>query len=156
MELVTRARDRIAECNRQMAPLEEARRICGDSSERIKQLAVYMSQQPDTPDKTEYRTAGAYVLDMWKSRLGEQEATNRIDLYHRAAAHQTTADNPGLLPEQIMGPLVNWVDQARPLVSALGPRNLPVRLMVTAEGDAAHPGRCAVGREDRAAPAARC
>ena len=29
MELVTRAKDRINECNRQMAPLEEARRISG-------------------------------------------------------------------------------------------------------------------------------
>src|SRR4051812_14415027 len=112
MELVTRAKDRISECNRQMAPLEEARRISGESADRIASLAKFMNDRPDQPTSMEYRSAGAYVLDRWRAGLGEEEASHRIDLYHRAAAHQTTADNPGLLPEQIMGPLVNWVDQA--------------------------------------------
>ena len=124
MELVTRAKDRIAECNRQMGPLEEARRISGDSSERIRQLALHMSDTP-VPQEIEYRSAGAYVLDVWRSGLGVQEASNRLDLFNRAAAHQTTADNPGLLPTAILGPVVNFIDAARPLVNALGPRQLP-------------------------------
>ena len=48
-----------------------------------------------------------------------------MDLWHRAAAHQTTGDNPGLLPESIIGPVVNFVDSNRPIVNALGPRQLP-------------------------------
>jgi HK97 family phage major capsid protein len=125
MELVTRAKDRIEECNRQMAPLEEARRISGASSERIKQLAIYMQDAPAQLQTPEYRSAGEYVMDRWRGGLGMQEAVNRIDLFHRAAAHQTTGDNPGLLPEQILGPVVNFVDDSRPLVSVFGPRQLP-------------------------------
>jgi HK97 family phage major capsid protein len=124
LELATRAKDRMRELTEQMRPLEEAVRIAGDSTERIAELAGWM-QARSAPQTIEYRSAGEYVLDFWKARLGDQEATNRQQLYTRAAAHQTTADNPGLLPEQILGPVVNFVDASRPLVNALGPRQLP-------------------------------
>ena len=45
-------------------------------------------------------------------------------MYHRVAAHQTTADNPGLLPESIVQPVVNFIEVARPLVGTLGPTDL--------------------------------
>jgi HK97 family phage major capsid protein len=125
MELVTRAKDRIAECNRLMAPLEEARKISGDSAERIRQLAVYMNQKPATPREVEYRSAGEYIVDMWRSRLGTQEASDRLEIYHRAASHQTTADNAGLIPTPILGPVVDFIDSNRALVTQLGPRQLP-------------------------------
>jgi len=128
MELVTRAKDRIAECNRQMAPLEEARRISGESSERIKRLAAYIQDDQARPAQVEYRSAGEYALDMWKGSLGNDDAQQRMKAYaveHRAAAHQTTTDSTGLIPTPILGPVVQFVDQARPLVSALGPRQLP-------------------------------
>jgi len=124
LELATRAKDRMRELTEQMRPLEEAVRIAGDSSERIAEIGRLM-QGRNQPAVIEYRSAGAYVLDFWKARLGDEEATNRQQLYTRAAAHQTTADNPGLLPEQILGPVVNFVDTNRPLISALGPRQLP-------------------------------
>ena len=47
-----------------------------------------------------------------------------MEIYHRVAAHQTTADNPGLLPETIVAPLVNFIEVARPLVDTLGPTDL--------------------------------
>jgi HK97 family phage major capsid protein len=50
---------------------------------------------------------------------------NASKIFQRAAAHQTTADNAGLLPSQILGPVLNFVDEARPVVSALGARQLP-------------------------------
>jgi hypothetical protein len=53
------------------------------------------------------------------------EAKQRMSTYNRAAAHQTTADNPGLLPTPILGPVLNFIDAARPVVNALGPRQLP-------------------------------
>ena len=43
----------------------------------------------------------------------------------RAASHQTTADNPGLIPSPIIGPVVSFIDGNRPLVAQLGPRQLP-------------------------------
>jgi len=126
MELATRARDRIKAVNELMQPLEEARKISGDSSERIAQLAKYMNaKEGDDAKEPEYRSAGAYLIDRWRAGLGEQEAVRRLDLYHRAAAHQTTADNPGLIPSPVIAPVVNFVDSSRPLVSWLGPRQLP-------------------------------
>jgi len=125
LELVTRAQERITTVNGLMQPLEEARRIGVESSERIASLAKFMQADDQRPREVEYRSAGAYVMDRWRAGLGQEEASHRIDLFHRAAAHQTTADNPGLLPESILGPVVNFVDAARPLVSALGPRQLP-------------------------------
>jgi HK97 family phage major capsid protein len=124
LALVTRAKDRIEELNSQMIPLEEARRISGDSADRIAALAKAMSRD-ERPTEIEYRSAGAYVLDRWRAGLGMEEAVRRLDLFHRAASHQTTGDNPGLLPEQILGPVVNFVDASRPLTNALGPRQLP-------------------------------
>lgn len=126
LELATRARDRIKVCNENMIPLEESRRISGESALRIAQIADFMSKTDgQEPKPVEYRSAGAYVLDVWKAGLGGEESIRRLDTFNRAAAHQTTADNPGLLPEQILGPVINFVDESRPLTTALGPRNLP-------------------------------
>lgn len=124
LELIERAKNRISDLNERMKPLEEARRISGESADRIAQLAKFMSQD-DKPTKAEYRSAGEYVMDRWRSGLGQAEATHRLDLYHRAAAHQTTADNAGLIPTPILGPVINFIDQNRALVTQLGPRQLP-------------------------------
>lgn len=125
LELVTRARDRINEVDQRMRPLEEANRIAGESNERIAALARLMDDAEKKPRDVEYRSAGSYILDRWRAGIGQAEAVHRLDVYHRAAAHQTTGDNAGLLPEQILGPVVNFVDASRPLISALGPRQLP-------------------------------
>jgi HK97 family phage major capsid protein len=125
LALINDARERMDVINKRMAPLEEARRISGDSAERIAQLAKFMSKQPDTPREVEYRSAGEYVIDRWRAGLGQAEAANRLDIYHRAAAHQTTADNAGLIPSPIVAPVVSFVDSNRPLVAWLGPRQLP-------------------------------
>jgi HK97 family phage major capsid protein len=124
MELVTRARDRISTINGLVAPLAESSRIAQESRDRMRELAPLM--QPERVQRdVEYRSAGDYVMDVWRSGIGDADARSRLEVYARAAAHQTTADNPGLLPEQILGPIINFVDQSRPLATALGVRNLP-------------------------------
>jgi len=125
LELVTEARNRIQRVNGLMAPLEEARRISGDSAARVAQLAKFMANQPAGPREVEYRSAGEYCLDQWRAGLGEREASERLDIYHRAAAHQTTADNAGLIPTPILAPVVSFIDQNRTVVTQLGPRNMP-------------------------------
>ena len=127
LSLVTDTRQRMEEVNKKIEPLMEMRRISGDSAERIKQLAVYMQDKPAGPENVEYRTAGEYVLDYWKGSLGATDAMKRMDLYNRAASHQTTADNPGLLPTPIVGPVVNFIDLARPITTWLGPRQIPAQ-----------------------------
>jgi len=126
MELLGNARERMKSLEAQMGPLEEARRISGDSQERLARIAEQMAKNgEEKPKEVKYRSAGEYVLDRWQAGLGHQTAIQRLDLYHRAAAHQTTADNPGLIPEQILGPVVSFVDAARPIVTAIGVRQLP-------------------------------
>jgi HK97 family phage major capsid protein len=125
VELVTETRNRISKVNDLMKPLEEARRISGDSAERIRQIAEYMQDKPTRPEPVEYRSAGQYVLDYWKGSLGASDAMQRLDMYNRAASHQTTADNPGLLPTPIVEPVVNFIDTARPITTWLGSRQIP-------------------------------
>jgi HK97 family phage major capsid protein len=125
MELVTRARTRQGELNEQAKPMQEAAQIALESRERLAAIGKLMGDQPERPREVSYRSAGEYVMDQWRAGLGQDEARSRLELYHRAAAHQTTADNPGLLPEQILGPIINFVDESRPLTNALGPKQLP-------------------------------
>ena len=126
LELINRAKEDIEKRNRQIEPLIEARRISGDSAARIEQIARFMAEQtPGLPREVEYRSAGAYIIDRWRAGLGQEEARQRLDMYHRAAAHQTTADNAGLIPTPILGPVVNFVDASRVVVNQLGPRQLP-------------------------------
>ena len=126
MELVTRTRTRLGELSGQFEPLKEARQISHDSRSKVAELAEFMREKEDKKvPEVEYRSAGAYILDYWKACLGAEEATQRLSTYNRAAAHQTTADNPGLLPTPIVQPVVNFIDFSRPLTTWLGPRQIP-------------------------------
>ena len=127
MELLTRTKDRIHELTAQIDPLRDAAQIARTSRDRTAEIAREFATARGESSRTsmEYRSAGEYVLDYWRSRLGDEDAKQRMELWQRAAAHQTTGDNPGLLPESILGPVVNFVDSNRPIVNALGPRQLP-------------------------------
>ena len=78
-----------------------------------------------TPRTVEYRSAGAFIVDKWQAGAGLEEAKARLAVYERAAAHQTTADNLGVIPEPVVGTVLNRIDDARPVVSALGPQGVP-------------------------------
>ena len=126
MELFERSRTRMSELNEQLVPLKESRRISSEASETLQELSKFMREQDNKPTaKFEYRSAGEYVLDFWRAGLGVEESAKRLELFNRAAAHQTTGDNPGLLPQQMIEPVINFVDASRPLTTALGPKNLP-------------------------------
>jgi hypothetical protein len=146
MTLLARTRDRIASINEQVGPLQSAAKIAADSAKRTAEIAQQFAEaRVESPkSSTEYRSAGEYVVDVWRAGLGIEEAAMRLDVFKRAAAHQTTPDNPGLLPETILGPVVNFVDLSRPTVTVLGPRQLPggswSRPMVTAHTKAGPQG----------------
>ena len=125
LDLVKDQKAQMEKVNGKIEPLIEMRRISGDSAQRVAEIAKYMSNQPGPIAEVEYRSAGQYVLDYWKGSLGASDAMNRLDLYNRAASHQTTADNPGLLPIPIVEPVVNFIDTARPMTTWLGPRQIP-------------------------------
>lgn len=125
-ELYTRARDRMRVIAGQMEPLQEGARIAIESRTRTQELVgMYAAaRDPRVGVAVEYRSPGAWVADYYFAKQGDQEAAQRIELYKRVAAHQTTADNPGLLPETIVAPIVNFIEVARPMAATLGPTDL--------------------------------
>lgn len=124
MEMVTRARTRMGELNVQAEAMSDTMRISNESAKRLAEISRQTPQE-ERPRDVEYRSAGEYIVDRYRSFMGDTDAATRMDVYHRAAAHQKTSDNAGLIPTPILGPVVSFVDSNRPLVSALGPRQLP-------------------------------
>ena len=127
LELIERASERMTKIETQMGPLREGARIAAESGKRTAELRQMYEAARDPRAalaNVEYRSAGAYVADMYWAYRGDEDAIARTELYNRVAAHQTTADNPGLLPEQIVGPIVNFVDESRPIVNVIGPQDL--------------------------------
>jgi HK97 family phage major capsid protein len=135
LQHITEQRERIKLLSRQMDELTEVRELSSASADRIASIAHLMARK-DPPAEVEYRSvggldmggAGAFALDLWDAALGDVEARSRLERWnreHRAAAHQTTSNASGLVPTPIVAPVINFIDAARPVVSALGPRQLP-------------------------------
>jgi len=126
MEQIAGARGRIGELAGQLNPLRETSRLSIESRRRATELDNELQGQRhrNGMGPVEYRSAGAYIADLYFGQLGDREAAARTEVYNRAAAHQTTADNPGLIPETIVAPLVNFISVARPLTGTLGPTDL--------------------------------
>jgi HK97 family phage major capsid protein len=126
LELYGRARDRMRTLEVQMEPLRDAARIAAESKHRTTELQQQfaMARNPAAA-KMEYRSAGAYINDVWAAGLGGEDARQRLEIYTRVAAHQTVPDNLGVIPEPIVGDVVNFIDASRPIVSALGVRGVP-------------------------------
>jgi HK97 family phage major capsid protein len=127
MELFTRAGDRSKAIQDQIDKLSEQAQLTLVSEQRTKQLTEMLTSGRVTAQAqgVEYRSAGEFVMDMWKAGLRDPEAMHRQDVYLRAAAHQTTADNLGVIPEPLIGPVLNFIDASRPLVDVLGVRPVP-------------------------------
>jgi len=123
MEMITGARSRISELAGQLNPLRETSRLSIESRRRAVEIDAEL-QGHRRMGAVEYRSAGAYVADLYYGQLGDRDAQNRMEIFNRAAAHQTTADNPGLLPETIVAPIINYIAVARPICSTLGPTDL--------------------------------
>jgi hypothetical protein len=84
----------------------------------------------------DYKTAGAVIVDHLRS-VGHQGSARdgdardrlkgaKLDLLDesRAIVNETTANVPGLLPEPIVGAIVNQIDDRRPFISSIGARDL--------------------------------
>ena len=126
MELIGTAQKRIEAVEKQLTVLSDAQGVQQRARQRHDDLQRAMSEMRHNVDRgqVEYRSAGEYIADIYLKAMGDREAAQRLEIYTRAAAHQTTADNPGLLPERIVEPVINGIDVSRPLVSAIGPRDL--------------------------------
>ena len=129
MELIAGARERhAANCSTQLDPLQgdgAASPPSPASAPRSSTTAIHTArtgQRASARSSTGRRPRTSPTCG--RRQMGDHDAQNRLGVFNRAAAHQTTADNAGLLPESIVEPVLNFVDNSRPLVNAIGTTDL--------------------------------
>jgi HK97 family phage major capsid protein len=119
-------RSRMADLKDQLEELESTARIAREVSTRARQIDSAISTARATPpQEVEYRSTGAYLVDYIQAQGGSRSALERLEVFTRAAAHQKTSDNLGVVPDPIIGNVLNFIDAARPIVGLLGPQPLP-------------------------------
>jgi HK97 family phage major capsid protein len=120
-------RGRMESLQAQLTDIQDITRVAYETRNRareVQQSVDHIKGKP-TVGEVEYRSAGHYMMDAYEAHLGDREANERLELFYRAAAHQRTSDNLGIVPNPVAGGLINFVDGARPLVQALGPQPMP-------------------------------
>ena len=96
------------------------------AEERTAELAELQTRaRRNDPVDYEYRSAGQYMADVYGAWRGDRDSRERLDMFNRVAAHTITSDVPGLIPTPIEQPVVNFVDQSRPLCTAIGMKPVP-------------------------------
>ena len=126
-EFIGETRSRMEQIKSQMEQVQDFEKVGYEARNNAKIVERAVAQYRSKPDagEVEYRSAGEYVVDSYKSHLGDRDATERLEIFYRAAAHSKTSDNLGIVPDPIVGNVVNFIDASRPIVSALGARPLP-------------------------------
>ena len=126
-ELVEESRGRMSEIKGQLDTIEEVSKVSYESAHRARQVgeAIEVMRGSRHVGEVEYRSAGEFALDSYKSHLGDRDAQERLELFYRAAAHQKTSDNVGVVPDPVIGNVLNFIDGSRPIVGLLGARPLP-------------------------------
>jgi HK97 family phage major capsid protein len=145
---------RMKQIGDQLKGYDETDKVIGDFAVRARELDTSIATRRAAPDGVEYRSAGAYMLDAYNAHLGDEKARSRLELYFRAAAHQKTSDNLGVVPDPIVGDVVNFIDAARPLVTAIGVKDLPsatfYRPLVTQNPTVAVQGSAGAAADEKA------
>jgi HK97 family phage major capsid protein len=125
-ETLTGLRSRINDLDGQITELESTAKATTQTADRMRQFdeALTSARRAGT-NEVEYRSAGSWALDSYKASIGDRQARERLEMFYRVAAHQTTPDNLGVIPDPVLGNVINFIDAARPLVSFLGPQGMP-------------------------------
>jgi HK97 family phage major capsid protein len=126
-EMAVQARSRIVALDDQLKLLNDSKEVTMRARMRQVEVSEAMERARGQADNgpMEYRSTGAYLVDYIAGSNGSRQAMERLELYTRAAAHQKTSDNLGVVPDPIIGDVVNFIDASRPAVAFLGPRDLP-------------------------------
>ena len=133
---------------------EGGRRIATSRRKRMAEISQALRRAHATTEaaKTmEYRSAaGQYVLDYWRPGSAARTPANGSSCTTGPPPTRRPGTTPACCPQQILQPVLNWVDESRPMANALGIRQSAVRLLVATEGQPARRRRPAVRGEDRA------
>lgn len=122
LELIDESRKRIEVLEQQLNILGSAVGVQQRARQRAHDLDKAMAEMRHEVDKgeVEYRSAGAFVRDQYYATRGDRDAQMRLEVATRAAAHIKTSDVAGVIPDPIVGDLINFIDATRPLVSVIG------------------------------------
>jgi HK97 family phage major capsid protein len=119
-------RDRMVELRSQLTELEATADLASQVNDRMKQVDQAITTARRTGSmEVEYRSTGHYLTDYIAGATGSKSAMERLEVFSRAAAHQKTSDNLGVIPDPVIGDVLNFIDSSRPMVTALGARNMP-------------------------------
>lgn len=122
-ETLSGIRSRMVELRSQLTELEATADLAKQVSDRMKQIDTALTTARRVgAQEVQYRSAGAWALDSYKAATGDRQAAERLEVFYRVAAHQKTPDNLGVVPDPIVGNVINFIDAARPIVSAIGPQ----------------------------------
>jgi HK97 family phage major capsid protein len=79
--------------------------------------------EPEYDINREFPTVGDYAITVHRAMtMRDPEAIARLD---RATAHQKLADNPGIVPRPVLGPVLNNIDASRPFINSIVRKALP-------------------------------
>lgn len=154
-ETIAGIQERMREIKDQLGVLEASSNAARETKQRLKDIDDAMGTMRRTGEqKIEYRSAGAWALDTYKASIGDRVAAERLDVYHRVADHQKTPDNLGIIPDPIVGEVINFIDAARPIVSFIGPMGMPSatwhRPLVTQHTSVAAQGSAGAAADEKA------
>jgi HK97 family phage major capsid protein len=126
-ELTANARGRLEALDSQVKDLYENRSRMLAGRQRAADVHREFDRLRNQVDNgpVEYRSTGGYLVDYIAASNGSSSAKERLEVFERAAAHQKTSDNLGVVPDPIIGDVINFIDAARPATAFLGPRDLP-------------------------------
>lgn len=124
--LLRETRGRMSAIKEQVDDLEDLARVSFETQNRMDTVDQAMSDHRRRAGvgDVEYRSAGSWMLDIYQAHLGDRGANERLAVFNRTAAHQKTSDNLGIVPDPIVGDVINFIDTNRPVVAALGTQPL--------------------------------
>ncbi len=121
-EMMGDAKKRIETCTRQIESLSEGRSSSVTAFKKLDDVDREFANIRRTgraAGDVEYRSVGAYITDLCKAS-SFPDARERLEVYHRTAAHEITSDIPGLLPTPLVGGVIDFVNGGRPIINFLG------------------------------------
>ena len=126
-KLVTETRGRMEQLKSQIENVSATAKVAYETRSLQEQVGHEIDTLRGKPQIGEVKSdsPGQYIIDVRNSAIGDERAKEKLELFYRAAAHQKTSDNLGVIPNPVVGEVINFVDGQRPLVQALGPRPMP-------------------------------
>lgn len=98
-----------------------------DLRSRVRAMPQVQRTTPEAPEvydiTSDFPTAAEYAITVHRAMVNKDpEAQAKLE---RATQHQTLADNPGIVPRPVLGPVINLIDSRRPFVESISRKALP-------------------------------